>query len=299
MARDNTPSIDSPTLPCSVSDERRDRFRMLCGSDNLCELPRERCGINVYGEKRMHTVLKHFYCPDPACHEIKPAACGQTKEQTPALPRRVTDRLVADVLTREGEIIEIQTGSLRPLTQKIHYYLCATDYRVTVVHPVVATRWLRWMDPDSGEVSARRRSPRRGQLLDVARELYYIAPFLAEPRFCLRVPLLEAEEIRLKNGWSRDGKRGSERYSYVPLSLLGEAVLDSPQQYADCFLPSEEQLPSPFTAAEYARASGIRGRATYGLLQILCDLCYLTPAARRGRAGTWERLNPDTKIIRY
>ena len=204
--------------------------------------------------------------------------------------RRETERYVADILTPQGEIIEVQTGSLYPLVRKIHFYLCATNYRVTVVHPLIACKWLRWIDPASGEVTPWRKSPRRGTVRDVAEDLYWMAPYLAEPRFSIRIPFLEAEETRLRDGWSRDGKRGSHRSELSPRALLGEHVFACPEDYARFFLPDEERLPSPFTAAQYAKTSGIRGRTTYGMLRILSDLGFLSCGeAAGGRARTWER----------
>jgi hypothetical protein len=102
--------------------------------------------------------------------------------------------------------------------------------------------------------------------------------------------LIEVEEIRLQNGWGRDRKRGSERYDRFAMALCDEVVFSSPADYATLFLPSPEALPAPFTAAEYAKATGIRGMATYTALRMLTELRYLVPAAPRGRAGTWERI---------
>ena len=105
-----------------------------------------------------------------------------------------------------------------------------------------------------------------------------------------QLELLEVEEVRLRDGWGRDGKRGSHRYEYIPLALLDEVVLACPEDYAEHFLPQEEALPSPFTAAQYARATGLRGKAAYALLHILTDLGFLSPADKIGRAGAWKRV---------
>ena len=209
---------------------------------------------------------------------------------TDAATRRARDRYVADILTDEGEIIEIQTGGFYPLVKKLHFYLCATDLDVTVVHPIPAAKYLRWMAPETGEISAAHKSPKKGSAKDIARELYWLSPYLAEPRFQLVLALVDVEELRLQNGWGNGGKRGSERYDRFPLALQKEIVFECPEDYAALFLPPPEVLPAPFTAAEYAKATGIRGKATYSLLHILTDLHFLTPAAPRGRAGTWERV---------
>lgn len=250
-------------------------------------------GIGTYKEKRLHALLKDFYCPDRACQEVKLTDAhltGSYAELTDASARRATDRYVADILTDDGEIIEIQTGGFYPLVKKLHFYLCATGYRVTVVRPVAHLKWLRWMDEATGELTERRRSPKRGDVKDIARELYWLLPYLAERRLTLCIPLLEVEEIRILNGYGNGGKRGSTRYDRLPIALCDEVVLRTPEDYADIFLPSADRLPAPFTAAEYAKAVGLRGKAVYAMLRMLTELRFLTPAAPRGRAGTWERL---------
>ena len=276
---------------------RRKRFERLC-EDELCSSrPAEGTGIGTYKEKRLHALLKDFYSPEGARQEVRltdEQLDGQGMKKyavlTDVATRRARDRYVADILTQDGEIVEIQTGGFYPLVKKLHFYLCVTDYRITVVHPVAAVKWVRWMDPRTGEITERRRSPKRGNVKDVARELYWLLPYLAEPRFHLCIPLLEIEETRLLNGWGNGGKRGSCRYDRFPLSLCDEVTLSCPQDYANIFLPSEEQLPSPFTAAAYAKAAGLRGKTVYSMLRMLCELGFLTSADKQGRAMTWKRV---------
>lgn len=272
---------------------RQVRFALLCERELLSDRPAAGTGIGTYKEKRLHAVLKDFYCPDRARQEVKltdERLGGTHIELTDAATRRAADRYVADILSEQGEIIEIQTGGFYPLIKKLHFYLCATRYRVTVVHPVARVKWLRWMDETTGELTERRRSPKRGEVKSIAKELYWLLPYLAEERFRLCIPLIELEETRLLDGYAKGGKRGSTRYDRFPLALCDEVVLASPQDYADIFLPDAEQLPSPFTAAEYARATGLRGKATYSMLRMLTELRFLAPGAPRGRAGTWERV---------
>ena len=291
------PSDSSPIDPSWTA--RTTRFCLLCEREMLGDRPAAgmrstSAGIGTYKEKRLHAVLKDFYCPEGARQEVKLTEqhlTGTHAELTDAATRRAADRYVADIMTHDGHIIEIQTGGFYPLVKKLHFYLCATDCRVTVVHPVAHVKWLRWMDEGTGELTERRRSPRRGRVRDIAKELYWLAPYLAEPRLTLCIPLLELEETRLLSGWGKNGKRGSTRYDRFPLALCDEVTFSTPADYAAVFLPPDDELPSPFTAAQYAKATGIRGKATYAMLHILSDLGYLIPAEKQGRAQAWERIS--------
>ncbi len=247
--------------------------------------------IGTLREKRLHAAIKTYICPDPTCHE-RPVGDLLADGESNATARR----MVADILT-DGGIREVQTGGFYPLREKIAWYLAHTAGEVTVVHPIPAVRHLSWIDPASGDILSRRRSPKRGRVRDVAKELYWLSDFIGNPRFAVRLLLIELEEYRMADGWSRDGKRGSSRYERFPIALCGDVTLRTPADYAAYFLPAalrtpaEDGIPSPFTAADYARASGIRGKATYSMLGILTSLGQLEACEeKRGRSRLWRAL---------
>ncbi len=241
--------------------------------------------IGTLREKRLHAAIKRYLCPDDSCHE-RPVADLLCTDESPAKTRH----MVADILC-DGEILEVQTGGFFPLRDKVAWYLGHTACRVTVVHPVPAVRYLSWIDPGDGSILSRRRTPKRGTVMSVAKELYWLSDFVGDPRFSLRILLIELEEYRMADGWSRDGKRGSSRYERFPTALLGDVTLSTPADYATYFLPSKAPLPSPFTAADYARATGIRGKATYSTLRILEHLRIIRETEEKlGRSRGYERL---------
>lgn len=229
--------------------------------------------IGTLREKRLHAAVKRYLCPDEACHE-RPV--GDLLREDGAKPRR----MVADILT-EGHILEVQTGGFFPLKPKVAWYLTHTPCRVTVVHPIPAVKYLSWIDPEDGSILSRHKSPKRGKVKDVARELYWVSDYIGDPRFAVRLLLLELEEYRMADGWSKDRKRGSNRYERFPTALLGDVTLTTPADYATYFLPAALSAPDGegicplFTAADYAKATGIRGKATYSMLRLLEGLALL------------------------
>ncbi len=246
--------------------------------------------IGTLREKRLHAAVKQYLCPDTACHErLVGEEPGMTDEKKKC-------RMVADILVGRN-ILEVQTGGFYPLREKVARYLAHTDCHVTVVHPMAAVKYLSWMDPESGEILSRHRSPKRGRVKDVARELYWLSDFIGNERFSLRLLLLELEEYRMADGWSQDGKRGSNRYERFPTALLGDVTLASAEDYATYFLPAAWRMPNSagapvsFTAAEYAAATGIRGRATYGILHLLERLALIREGEeKQGRSRTYVLL---------
>jgi hypothetical protein len=250
--------------------------------------------IGTLREKRLHAAIKLYLCPIEACHE-RPVADPWPAEEIESTAKK--RRMVADILT-DGHIMEVQTGGFFPLKPKIEWYLTHTPCRVTVVHPIPAVKYLSWIDPESGTVISRHKSPKRGRVRDVAKELYWLADFIGDPRLSVRLLLLEIEEYRLADGWSRDKKRGSNRYERFPTALLGDVTLTAPADYASYFLPPVLSAPDAegnyplFTAAVYAKATGIRGRATYSMIHLLEKLGAVEACEEKvGRSKTYRAKN--------
>ena len=243
--------------------------------------------IGTLREKRLHAAVKRYLCPDETCHE-RPV--GDLLREDGSKLRR----MVADILT-DGHIMEVQTGGFFPLREKIGWYLTHTPCRVTVVHPIPAVKYLSWIDPADGTVISRHKSPKRGRVRDVAKELYWLSDSIGNPRVSVRLLLLEIEEYRLADGWSRDKKRGSNRYERFPTALLGDVTLTTPADYADYFLPPALSAPDGegnyplFTAAAYAKATGIRGRATYSMIHLMEKLGLMDEQEEKaGRSKTYR-----------
>lgn len=255
-----------------MSEADRVRFARLCHEELLRDKERE--SIGLLAEKRLHAVLKRFVCDDFACHEQKvPQRDGKKRG------------FVADVLTPAGEIFEIQTAALYPLRRKITFYMQETACRVTVVHPLIAAKTICWMDPATGEVTARRRSPRHDTPLSFLGELKPYLPYLGSPRFAVWLPCVAAEEYRLLDGWARGGKRGSHRYELIPLELTNLFRLAAREDYA-VLLPAD--LPAAFTAKTFGKTAKIGGYALYDALAVFEGLGAIEKCGKEGRAALYR-----------
>jgi hypothetical protein len=142
-------------------------------------------GIGTLGEKTLHTALKRYIEPDCTWHEVR------------------IGPYVADIMTDSG-VTEIQTRGFSNMRKKLEYLLARC--KVTVVYPVPHEKWVSWIDPETGEVSAKHKSPKTGTPSEIFRELVHIKYLLKEPNLTLRVLLVDMEETRFLNGWSRDAQ---------------------------------------------------------------------------------------------
>lgn len=234
-----------------------------------------RDGIGLYEEKRMHSVLKRWLYDDFGAHEQKIEGKDGKKR-----------RFVADVLTPDGDIYEIQTGDLYPLREKIRFYLEETDYRVTVVHPIIAEKHVNWLDPETGEVKARNKRTSRETPLHGVAQLRHFSNYLDHPRFTLLLPVIAAEEFRLLDGWDKSGKRGSHRYELLPVALLDVCRYTSSKDYLAAF----PKLPDTFTSKEFARLTHLRGRMLYNGLALLVALGGAVEDGKIGNAKRYRRI---------
>ena len=158
-----------------------------------------RQGIGTLSEKTVHAVMKNYYAPDTDMHEIP------------------IENFVADIYTGQ-EIIEIQTRAFNKMRRKLDAFLPL--YPVTIVYPIPHIKWLSWINEETGETSPKRKSPKTGNPYMAFIELYKIRPYLSNPNLHLKLALLDMEEYRLLNGWSRDKKKGSERYDRIPVKSV-------------------------------------------------------------------------------
>lgn len=219
---------------------------------------RQRLGIGTLSEKTVHAILKNYYEPDEDRQEIP------------------IENFVADIYA-EGEIIEIQTRQFNKMREKLKCFLPL--YPVTIVYPIPREKWIIWIDEESGELSRKRKSPVKGNPYFVFPELYKIKSFLKDPNLRLRLALMDVEEYKLLNGWSRDRKKGATRYDRIPTELVEEVEISCMEDYMQ-FVPYE--LEGEFTSREFAKAAHIPVSLAQNVLNILYHVGTVTRVGKKG-----------------
>ena len=187
-------------------------------------------GVGTLGEKTLHMVLKRMIEPDMSRHEVKLGS------------------YVADILNERG-VFEVQTRSMHKLKPKLAALL--PYYPVTVVAPVIETKWLLTMDPETGELHDRRKSPKRGRAADMLPDLVYLKPLLHDPNLSFLLVRLEGEQLRMRTA---DRRRPVTPLEFAPTRFLGTIRLKTPADYA-ALLPPD--LPEGFTARALGKALGL------------------------------------------
>lgn len=188
-------------------------------------------------ETSLHRQLKEIYAEDGAGAQI----------EKPLGNYRI------DVV-RNGELIEIQHGSLAAIRGKIAALV--KKHRVRVVKPIVVRRRLVKQNRRGGKVVSRRLSPKKGTILDLFHELIYFTRVFPHTNLALEAPLVEVEEWRFpghgRRRWYRKGDQQVEDQKLIQI----EQVYDF-RTAEDLLQLMPENLPDPFDTGQLAEGLGI------------------------------------------
>jgi hypothetical protein len=180
-------------------------------------------------ETSLHKQLKALYAGDDGQQEV------------------VCDGFRIDAV-RGGELIEIQHGSLAAIRENIRRLLAA--HRVRIVKPIIANKLLVKLDRAGGTEVSRRRSPKRGVLLDIFDELVYFTRVFPHERLTLEVALVDIEERRCPGrGKRRRRRREGQEYRVEDQLLLTVASRHVFASNADLLRLLPRRLPKQFHTA--------------------------------------------------
>ena len=98
--------------------------------------------------------------------------------------------------------------------------------------------------------------------------------------------LVDVEEYRLLNGIRRNGKKDSVRYDRIPISLVGDLMMNSVEDYV-ALIP--DQLPDVFTSKEYAKATKLNLRQAQCGLHVLHEVGVVVRVGKNGNAFLYQK----------
>ena len=225
----------------------------------------QRYNIGTYKEKKLHIMLKKYFEENPDYHEIP------------------VNGYIADIC-RDGVITEIETSGFSGLKPKLAAYL--PDHKVRLVYPLAHVKYLSWIDPDNGEITSRKKSPKKGNAYSALFEMVRILPYVRHANLTVLVPFLEIDEYRLLNGWSRDKKRGSYRYERIPTDLF---QIEEFSTDADFIRYIPDSCQKDFLLADFAIAAHITTRDANGILHVFMERGLLERTGKKGNAYLYSR----------
>jgi hypothetical protein len=165
------------------------------------------------------------------------------------LEAKVEDFII-DIL-RGKVLIEIQTGNFSAVKKKLDKLLL--NNQVRLVYPIAKLKWIVYVSRE-GEVVKRRKSPKKGKLIDLFYELVHTPSLIKDRNFSVEVLLIEEEEIRCNDSRGSWRRKGVSIKDKKLLTVFDRIVFENSQDFLE-FLPKE--LDGHFTNRLLALKLGI------------------------------------------
>lgn len=225
----------------------------------------ERYNIGTYKEKTLHLILKRYFEEDEQYHEIP------------------TNGFIADI--KHGDTItEIETSSLSGLNPKLEAYL--PEYKVRLVYPLAAVKYVSWIDPETGTISKRNKARKKTTVYNALFELVRILPYVNDKNLTLLVPLLEIDEYRMLDGWSHDKKRGSNRFDRIPSDILGIESFSANADY-ERYIPGS--CVENFTIKDFAEEAKVDTEVIRGVTRVFLERGLIEKTGKKGNTVLYSR----------
>src|SRR4029434_9846566 len=148
--------------------------------------------IGLLNEKPLHAALKAWYAQPGDRFEVP------------------LDVFIIDIV-RDNVLLEIQTRHFGAIKSKLATLV--SSHQVRLIYPIAQEKWIV-QSPTAGGFSTRRKSPKRGRVEDLFRELVAIPRLLAHQNFSLEVWMTREEERRRydrRRRWRNGGWVTEER----------------------------------------------------------------------------------------
>ncbi len=226
----------------------------------------QRYNIGTYKEKKLHIMLKKYFEEDESYHEIP------------------TNGYIADI-RRDGIITEIETSGFSGLKPKLSAYL--PEYQVRLVYPLAYVKYISWINPEDGSISSRKRSPKKANVYNVLFEMVRILPYVKNENLTILAPLLEIDEYRMLDGWSKDKKKGSNRYERIPTDIFSIEEFSTNEDYIK-YIP--DSCEKDFTLSDFSKAAHINSSITSGIIHVFMERGLLERTGKRGNAYLYSRI---------
>lgn len=190
-------------------------------------------------------------------------------------------------VVRDDRLIEIQHGGLAAIRDKVRS-LCK-QHRVLVVKPIVATKTLIKCKQKGGRVVSRRRSPKRGELLDLFDELVHFTRAFPHRNLTLEAALVEVEEWRYPGHGKRRRWRKND-FVVEDQKLVDVVRVHRLQSRQDLLGLLPADLPQPFNTAQLAEGLGKPRWVAQRIAYCLREMGAAKPVGKQGNAILYKTI---------
>ncbi len=230
---------------------------------SFTRVPDSNSRIGLLNEKPLHASLKQWYAQPGDRFEVP------------------LDGFVIDIV-RDNVLLEIQTRHFGAIKSKLARLV--SSHRVRLIYPIPQEKWIVQSPTAGNAFGTRRKSPKRGRVEDLFRELVAIPHLLSQQNFSLEVLLTKEEERRRfdrRRRWRTGGWVTEERRL---LDVVERRVFEGPGSWL-ALLPFQDE---PFTSKDLAQAIGVRLDLAQKMTYSLRQAGLIQALGKRGRASLYE-----------
>jgi len=222
-------------------------------------------GIGLLNQRSLHSAIREWYALPGDRFEAKVGG------------------FIVDIVRRDL-LIEVQTANLAAISRKLAALVA--EHKVLLVFPIPVEKHIIRVTKRRRKVLSRRRSPKRGTLIDVFDELVRIPHLLSHENFALEVLMTREEEIRCDDGkgsWRRKGVSITDR---TLVKVVDRVLFRNKWDFLK-FVPAA--LNQPFTNKALAGAASIPLHMAQKVTYCLKKAGVISEVGKEGRALLFER----------
>ena len=221
--------------------------------------------LKLMNEYSLHSAIKNWYSLPGDKFEVS------------------IDAFIVDIV-RETLLIEVQTKNFSAIKKKLAKLL--EKHQVRLVYPIPQQKWIVNVT-ESGEIIRRRKSPRKGRLIDLFYELVRTPKLIKEENFSLEVLMIEEEEVRCNDGKGSWRRRGVSVKDRRLMNVHSKTLFKSEKDFHR-FLPSG--LIKPFTNKKLAKRSRVSINLARKITYCLRNMGVIAAVGKRGKELIFEVL---------
>lgn len=241
----------------------------------------EKTGINLWSEYGLHAQLKLWAArrgSDPDRADECSMCTDGSRFEVPVLGK------VVDLVLPDGSIVEIQTSKFGSILGKVTF-LAGAGHVVRIIYPLVASASVIRLDPVSGEVVSRRKSPKKRDFWSIFDEMIHAPSLAAAPRVILEILSVEVEDLRMRDGRGSWRRKGDSLLDRRLVSVLSSRVMAGPADWL-ALLPEGD---GPWTSGNLAESLGIPSGTARRILYTYVKAGFLVETGKEGRFKLYRR----------
>ncbi|MEZ4594593.1 MAG: hypothetical protein R3D55_26130 [Chloroflexota bacterium] len=221
--------------------------------------------IGTLAEKSLHAGIKAWYGRSSDQFEVK------------------VDGFVIDIVRGE-QLIEIQTRHFGAMKRKLKRLL--DNHPVLLLHPIAQEKWIV-RETAVGQPISRRKSPKKGQPLDLFSELMRIPHLLPHPNLVVGAVLTQQEEIWRDDGQGSWRRKGWSLHDHRLLQVTGVVTFAAPTDLLSLLPPD---CPSRSPTSSWLNWHKIQPNLAQRITYTLARCNVITQVGKDGRSNLYQIL---------